>query len=53
MIIDEINSGWGLICHLTIIISDKFNFNSKKYDIVPMGNYSKIFTKDKKSIYEL
>lgn len=53
MIIDEINSGWGLICHMSAVISDKFNFQSKKFEIIPKGNFSKIITKDGKYTYEL
>jgi len=50
---DEINSGWGYIIFLTTIISRKFNYDFKKYDLIPMGNYSKILNKSSKAIYEL
>jgi len=53
MIIDEINSGWGLIVHLTVVISNKFNFQSAKYELLPMGNFSKIIAKDTKIVGEL
>lgn len=53
MIVDEINSGWGLVVHLTIIISNKFNFESLKYQLVAMGNFSKIIVKDTKTAFEL
>jgi hypothetical protein len=53
MIIDEINSGWGLISHLTVIISDKFNFQSTKFEIIPKGNYSKIISRDGKNVFDL
>lgn len=53
MIIDEINSGWGLIVHLTVVISNKFNFESNKYELYPMGNFSKIFVKESKLVGEL
>jgi len=53
MEIDEINSGWGLIIHLTIVISNKFNFESNKYDLYPMGSFSKIMSKDSKIVGEL
>lgn len=53
MIVDEINSGWGLIVHLTIVLSNKFNFDSSKYDLIPMGNYSRIISRETKVIGEL
>ena len=53
MIIDEINSGWGLIVHLTVVISNKFNFESNKYELYPMGNFSKIIAKESKIAGEL
>jgi hypothetical protein len=53
MIIDEINSGWGLIVHLTVVISNKFSFESTKYELYPMGNFSKIASKETKIVGEL
>jgi len=53
MIIDEINSGWGLIVHLTVVLSNKFNFECNKYDLYPMGNFSKIVHKENKYVGEL
>jgi beclin len=50
---DEINSGWGYILFLTCIIAKKFNYEFKKYELVPMGNYSKIISKSNKNVYEL
>ena len=50
---DEINSGWGYIVFLTCIIAKKFNFEFKKYELVPMGNYSKIVHRSNKTTYEL
>ena len=48
MIIDEINSGWGLICHLTIIISDKFNSKNNNSN----QKYKTILNPDKKTVLE-
>lgn len=50
---DEINSGWGHIIFLTSIIARKFNFEFKKCELIPMGNYSKIVNKGTKAVYEL
>jgi beclin 1 len=50
---DEINSGWGYIIFLTSIIAKKFNYEFKKYDLVPMGNFSKIINPTSKLNYEL
>jgi beclin 1 len=50
---DEINSGWGYILFLTTIIARKFNYDFKKFELVPMGNYSKIINKNNKATYEL
>jgi len=44
--IDEINAGFGYIVHLTSIIAKKVNYNFHKYDLVPMGNYSKVVAKN-------
>lgn len=50
---DEINSGWGYILFLTTILSRKFNYEFKKFELIPMGNFSKIVNKSSKSIYDL
>ncbi len=53
MLYDEINTGWGYIVFLTAIIARKFSFEFKKYELIPMGNYSKIVNRTTKVIYEL
>ena len=50
---DNINGGWGYIILLTRLLSIKYNFDSIKYDLIPIGNYSKIVEKEKKVEYEL
>ena len=50
---DFINGGWGYIILLTKLLSIKYKFESSKYDLVPIGNYSKIIDKEKKIEYEL
>ena len=50
---DSINGGWGYIILLTKLLSIKYKFESIKYELVPIGNYSKIIDKDKKIEYEL
>jgi hypothetical protein len=50
---DSINGGWGYIMLLTKLLSIKYKFESIKYELVPIGNYSKIIDKDKKIEYEL
>ena len=42
---DSINGGWGYIVFLTKLLSIKYNFESKKYDLVPNGNFSEIAEK--------
>ena len=42
---DSINGGWGYIVLLTKILSIKYNFESKKYDLIPNGNFSEIAVK--------
>ena len=50
---DYINGGWGYIILLTKLLAIKYKFDSVKYDLVPLGNYSKITEKEKKMDYEL
>ena len=50
---DNINGGWGYIILLTRLLSSKYNFDSIKYDLIPIGNYSKIVEKEKKVEYEI
>ena len=50
---DNINGGWGYIILLTRLLSIKYNFDSIKYDLIPIGNYSKIVEKEKKVEYEI
>ena len=42
---DNINGGWGYIIFLTKLLSIKYKFDSIKYDLIPIGNYSKIIKK--------
>lgn len=51
--LDYINGGWGYIILLTKLLAIKYKFDSVKYDLVPLGNYSKITEKEKKMDYEL
>ena len=46
---DNINAGWGYIVLLTKLLSIKFAFESNKYDLFPLGNFSKIIDKSKKN----
>lgn len=48
-----INGGWGYIILLTKLLSIKYKFESIKYDLIPIGNYSKIIDKQKKIEYEM
>ena len=50
---DEINAGWGYIAFLTKILACKFNFDSKKYRISDIGNYTKIEEISTKTTYYL
>ena len=50
---DNINGGWGYIILLTKLLSIKYNFDSIKYDLIPIGNYSKIIEKETKNEHEL
>ena len=50
---DSINGGWGYIILLTKLLSIKYNFDSKKYDLIPNGNFSKIIEKEGNNEYEL
>jgi hypothetical protein len=50
---DNINGGWGYIILLTRLLSIKYNFDSIKYDLIPIGNFSKIVEKEKKVEYEI
>lgn len=53
IILDEINAGMGYIVFLTSIVAKKYSFEFSKYDLVPMGNYSKIVNKRTGLSYEL
>lgn len=53
IIYDEINAGLGYIVFLTSIIAKKFNYEFKNYELIPMGNYSKVVKKKSGMIYEL
>lgn len=53
IIYDEINAGLGYIVFLVSIVAKKFNYEFKNYELVPMGNYSKIISKKKNSALEL
>ena len=50
---DSINGGWGYIVLLTKLLAIKYNFESKKYDLIPGGNFSKIVEKEGNNEYEL
>ena len=50
---DSINGGWGYIILLTKLFSIKYKFDSSKYDLIPIGNYSKIIEKGKKVEHEV
>ena len=50
---DSINGGWGYIVLLTKLLTIKYNFESKKYDLIPGGNFSKIIEKEGNNEYEL
>ena len=50
---DYINGGWGYIILLTKLLSIKYKFESLKYDLIPIGNFSKIIDKQKKIEYEM
>ena len=50
---DFINGGWGYIILLTKLLSIKYKFESVKYELIPIGNYSKIIDKQKKIEYEM
>lgn len=52
-IYNEVNAGWGYIIYLTAIIAKKCNYEFKKFDLIPMGNYSKILNKTNKNVNEL
>ena len=51
--LDGINGGWGYIILLTKLLSIKYKFDSQKYDLIPIGNFSKIIEKEKKIEYEI
>jgi len=53
IIYDEINAGLGYIVFLTSIVAKKFEYEWKNFELVPMGNYSKIIRKENNIIYEL
>jgi hypothetical protein len=54
IIFDEINAGLGYIVFLTSIIAKKFSYEFKNYELIPMGNYSKILKKKTGyTVYEL
>lgn len=48
---DELNAGWGYIVFLTCLLAKKFNFQSKRFSLIPSGSYSRI--KDKNMEYLL
>jgi len=50
---DNINGGWGYIVLLTKLLSIKYNFISQKFDLIPIGNFSKIIEKQTKEEYEI
>ena len=50
---DGINGGWGYIVLLTKLLSIKFMFESSKYDLIPEGNFSKIYDKKSNIGYEI
>ena len=50
---DSINGGWGYIVLLTRLLSIKYKFDSLKYDLIPIGNFSKIIEKEKKFEYDI
>ena len=50
---DNINGGWGYIALLTKLLSIKYNFISQKFDLIPIGNFSKIIEKQTKEEYEI
>ena len=50
---DNINGGWGYIVLLTKLLSIKYNFNSQIFDLIPIGNFSKIIEKENKTEYEI
>ena len=43
---DNINAGWGYIVFLTKLIAVKYNMDLPKYELVPLGNYSIIKSKN-------
>lgn len=53
LIPDEVNAALGYVVYLTAIIAKKCNYEFKKYELIPMGNYSKILKKDQNCVYEL
>lgn len=50
---DEINAGIGYIIYLTCIIAKKYAFEFSRFDLVPMGNYSKTINKKTGVMHEL
>ena len=50
---DGINAGWGYIILLTKLLAIRYMFKSKKYDLIPEGNFSKIINITSKYEYEL
>lgn len=53
IVVDEINAGMGYIIFLTSIVASKFGFEFSKYELIPMGNYSKIINKKNGLSYEV
>eukprot|EP00357_Protocruzia_adherens_P028158 CAMPEP_0114985354 /NCGR_PEP_ID=MMETSP0216-20121206/7809_1 /TAXON_ID=223996 /ORGANISM="Protocruzia adherens, Strain Boccale" /LENGTH=355 /DNA_ID=CAMNT_0002347639 /DNA_START=30 /DNA_END=1094 /DNA_ORIENTATION=+ len=51
---DEINAGWGQCVFLLVTLADRIGYKFKKYNLLPMGNYSKIGLKsDPQIVFEL
>lgn len=48
-----INSGWGYIVLLTKLISIKYDFTPKNFEIIPLGNYSQVYDIENKKSHEL
>ena len=50
---NEINAGLGYIVFLTSIVAYKFKYEFKSYELIPMGNYSKVLKKNNGQSFEL
>lgn len=53
IIADEINAGIGYIIFLISIIAKKYSYDFIKFELIPMGNYSKIINKKTGFQYDL